>query len=175
MKNISEFASRFTSPSHAQDLIKLVSMIENDNKINDVRWASYMLATTRHETAGTYKPIEEWGKGKDKKYGEIYYGRGYCQITWKANYDKFGSLIHVPLVTNPELALNPVYAYDIMSLGMVRGLFTGKKLSDYFNDSLTDYINARRIINGIDKAELISSYAVSFESALKDHLFKKKG
>jgi hypothetical protein len=32
-------------------------------------------------------------------------------------------------------------------------------LGDYFNDKVTDWVNARRIINGTDKAAVIASYA----------------
>jgi hypothetical protein len=50
---------------------------------------------------------------------------------------------------------------------MERGLFTGKKLSDYFNDKKTDWRNARRIINGLDKADTIARYAQNFYNCLK--------
>ena len=33
---------------------------------------AYVLATTYHETAHTFKPIEEYGKGKGRKYGTWY-------------------------------------------------------------------------------------------------------
>ncbi len=46
------------------------------------------------------------------------------------------------------------------------GDFTGKALEEYFNASKTDWINARRIINGKDKAELIASYAEKFYTAI---------
>jgi len=37
-----------------------------------------------------------------------------------------------------------------MTIGMIKGLFTGKKLSDYLTDTKKDYFNARRIINGLN-------------------------
>jgi len=49
---------------------------------------------------------------------------------------------------------------------MMRGLFTGKKLNDYFNANTCDWLNARRIINGTDHAELIAGYAQKFYNAL---------
>jgi hypothetical protein len=51
---------------------------------------------------------------------------------------------------------------------MTKGLFTGKKLNDYINNTKTDYVNARKIINGLDRANLIASYAKVFETALKN-------
>lgn len=139
----------------------------------DDRYLAYMLATTFHETDTTMHPIEEYGKGKGREYGtpdpatgKIYYGHGFVQLTWKVNYDKFGKLLNADLVNKPELALDLVTATDIMFIGMIRGLFTGKKLPDYFGPGKQDWVNARRIINGTDKAQLIAGYATKFYEAI---------
>ena len=66
--------------------------------------------------------------------------------------------------------MEPQTAYKIMSQGMRGGLFTGKKLSDYINDQHCDYFNARRIINGVDRADLIQGYAQAFEGILSQAL-----
>jgi hypothetical protein len=58
-------------------------------------------------------------------------------------------------------------AYRIASLGMRQGLFTGRKLATYINDAQCDYVNARRIINGTDRAQDIAGYAQTFETALR--------
>jgi hypothetical protein len=55
---------------------------------------------------------------------------------------------------------------QVMFEGMIRGSFTGKRLSDFFNDAKTDWPNARKIINGLDRAEMIASYARQFHGAL---------
>ena len=68
----------------------------------------------------------------------------------------------MPLYEKPDLALVPDIAYDIMEYGMFYGFFTGKKLGDYVNENKSDYYNARRVINGTDKAELIKGYAEKF-------------
>lgn len=153
-----------------------------------VSWLAYILATTYHETAGTMKPIEEYGKGAGHPYGEpdpetgqIYDGRGYVQLTWKDNYQKaqdevvdFRSMKHnVPLVMQPDLAMEPWVAAQVAINGMAEGWFTGKKLSDYLTDTMTDYVNARRIINGTDKAQAIAAYAEEAEAAL--HLAHGEG
>ena len=57
-------------------------------------------------------------------------------------------------------------AVKIMFLGMQEGWFTGRKLSQYINDQLTDFVNARRIINSIDRAADIAGYAEKFLKAL---------
>lgn len=144
---------------------------EAERRKTDFRCLAYMLATAYHETAHTMQPIAEYGRGKGRAYGEpvngkIYYGRGYVQLTWVKNYEVMGALLKVDLVSNPELALNPGVAAQIMFEGMVRGSFTGKKLSDFFNDAKTDWANARKIINGLDRAEMIASYARQFHGAL---------
>lgn len=50
---------------------------------------------------------------------------------------------------------------------MKEGWFTGRKLSDYISGNKKDYVNARRIINGMDKAQKIANEAVIFERALR--------
>lgn len=137
----------------------------------DVRWLAYMLATAWHETACTMRPIAEYGKGRGHPYGLpagpqklLYYGRGYVQLTWYANYSKLRALIKKllgvdhPLDTNPETALDPACAADVMFVGMMQGAFTGKSLSTYFNKIADDPVGARRIINGTDQASRIAGY-----------------
>ncbi|MBD6980437.1 peptidoglycan-binding protein [Vibrio parahaemolyticus] len=147
-----------------------------------IQYLAYVLATTYHETGRTMKPIEEWGKGQGHSYGEpdpetgqTYYGRGYVQLTWLANYAKAKAVVYsrnwqqgvIDFVGAPELALNPFYAAQIAISGMLAGWFTGKKLSDYLQlDGSFDYQGARAIINGKDKAEQIAAYAIAFETAL---------
>lgn len=139
-----------------------------------LRHLAYILATTYHETAHTMQPIAEIGKGKGREYGkpagpfgQVYYGRGYVQLTWLANYRKAGDLLGYDLVRFPDKAMDPKIAADILFAGMQEGWFTGKKLTDYIADGRADYHNARRIVNGLDRAALIAGYAKAFESALR--------
>ena len=153
----------------------LLGKFEEDNW-NDVRLIAYCLATIKHETANTYLPIKEYrsrigSKGRanqDRYWLSGYYGRGFVQVTWLKNYQKLGKAIGADLVANPNLALQPAIAYEILVVGMLRGLFTGKKLSDYINSTKTDYANARRVVNGTDKSTLIAQYARQFEKILKN-------
>lgn len=133
---------------------------------------AYTLATVYHETAATMLPIKERGSDaylKSKKYYP-YIGYGYVQLTWKDNYARIGKLIGVDLIKNPEKALDPEVASEIMVLGMLHGWFTGvgfqKKRPVYKYDRIS-YIRARAIINGTDKAEAIAEYAMVFEKALR--------
>jgi hypothetical protein len=139
----------------------------------DDRWLAYMLATTHHETARTMQPIAEFGKGKGRPYGvpdpqtgQTYYGRGFVQLTWKANYERLGKLVKQDLVDHPDLALTLPVATPILFTGMMQGLFTGKKLGDYFDGSTADWVNARRIINGTDQAANIASYGTRYYACL---------
>ncbi|WP_421210024.1 peptidoglycan-binding protein [Aeromonas enteropelogenes] len=145
---------------------------------------AYVLATIYHETAHTMRPIEEYGKGEGRPYGapdpetgQTYYGRGYVQLTWRENYQKASVACFDPLLTQgsattdfvmtPGRALMPFFAAQIALFGMGQGWFTGKRLSDYDTPNGYDYINARRIINGTDRAELIAGYARLFEEAAR--------
>lgn len=128
---------------------------------------AYVLATVKHETNSTFKPVKEayYLKNPDaylkKHHPEYYpyYGRGYVQITWKYNYDKFGKLLGIDLIKSPDLALQEDVALKILVYGFKEGYFTGKKITDYINDNKTDFIKARKCINGLDKAYLIAGYA----------------
>lgn len=156
-------------------------------------YAAYALATAYHETASTMLPIREYGgpvyftrmydiTGTRPKMalangnscagdGPKYCGRGYVQLTWKNNYDRAGKKCGVDLVTNPDRAMQPTIAAQIMRQGMDEGWFTGKKFRDYLPASgeatRQAFTNARRIINGTDKAAQIADHAVKFQTALK--------
>ena len=67
---------------------------------------------------------------------------------------------------SPDLALVPKHAADILVLGCTEGWFTGKKLSDYLNNMASGYREARKVVNGLDDADLIASYARLFQQAL---------
>jgi hypothetical protein len=71
------------------------------------------------------------------------------------------------LIKDPDQVLRPMISYRIMSIGMRNGMFTGKKLSDYINNDKCDYKNARRIINGLDKWDVIKDYAETLEKILR--------
>lgn len=138
---------------------------------------AYVLSTSWHETAATMMPIAEYGKGAGHPYGEpcpqynnqVAYGRGYVQLTWDYNYEKADKECSLggALLEDFDLALDPTVASQIIFRGMLEGWFTGKKLGDYVNDQVTDYYNARRVVNGTDRADLLAGYAESFEQALR--------
>lgn len=146
---------------------------------------AYMLATVKHECADTWLPITERGtRAYFAKYdagtpigrrlgntepgdGYRFRGRGYVQITGRANYSRLSSVVSVDLVAAPDDALRASVAFRIMVAGMTTGLFTGKALADYIAaDGTADYRNMRRIVNGTDQAARIAGYARVFQDVL---------
>jgi putative chitinase len=137
---------------------------DRDTTTTDLRWLAYSLATTKHETASTMLPIEEYGKGQGMEYGKIdpvtgqgYWGRGFVQLTWRDNYAKadreLGLTGDKSCEWHAENALDPKIAADIMFKGMDEGWFRKDKngpqtLLRYFDADLEDPYNAREIING---------------------------
>jgi hypothetical protein len=146
----------------------------------DDRHLAYILATSHHETAFTHEPIAEYGKGSGKPYGvedpvtgQTYYGRGLVQLTWKENYEKMDKKFGLggELVENADLALDPGLATKIIFSGMADGDFTGKCLEDYIicenpETDETDFYNARKIVNALDRADTIAGYAKKFAAAI---------
>lgn len=161
----------------------LLTSFENEPLWKDVRHIAYALATVFHETAFSFQPVEEGyylgSKTRVQKFQKTlryypYFGRGYVQLTWETkripNYSKASKRLGVDFVKNPELVMEPVNAFKIMTFGMFEGWFTSKKLSDFIKGSKCDYVNARTIINGHDKAGVIAGYARSFEKILRASL-----
>ena len=88
-------------------------------------------------------------------------------LTWFDNYEKASKKLGHDFLSNPDDVMKKEYAIQILLTGMKEGWFTGKKLSDYIYQSKKDYVSARRIINGSDKAQKIAEIALIFERALR--------
>lgn len=153
---------------------------EREHAAQDDRWLAYILATAYHETDATIAPLEEYGKGAKKTYGKrvkydgkpypadlpIYYGRGLVQLTWWDNYKRAGDKLGLDLLRRPELAMQLDTAVRILIEGMLEGWFSGKKLPTYINGKKEDWINARYVVNKLDRANLIKGYALKFYAAI---------
>jgi putative chitinase len=145
-------------------------------------YLAYILPTGYIETAMTMQPVREafwlseaWRK-KNLRYWP-WYGRGLIQTTWEDNYRKLAVAMGLPedtFIKNPDLLLEWEHALPAMFVGMERGLYTGKKLGDYIDgadesdaEDLREFTNARRIVNGTDRAAEIGKLALVFEKALR--------
>jgi putative chitinase len=154
---------------------------------------AYALATAYKETAHTMQPIDEYGgtayffrrydpQGQRPDIarqlgntqpgdGVRFHGRGYPQVTGRANYVRASKELGVDLVAYPERMLEPEIAAKVMRRGMAEGWFTGKSFSSYLPRSgagtRAQFIAARRIINGQDCAGEIAEYALQFQAALQ--------
>ncbi len=261
------------------DMLVLLSMIERDVLITDIRWAAYMLATAFWETASPtlvekpmfnkagkplldkagkqivrkshpwlmqMRPVDEVGHGKGRDYHEpvkvfrmsdgrvriteqdgdqfyvntngsstllakgphmkypnakvgndyegkgvmgtkdggaahatylqdagteiAYFGRGYVQLTWWANYAAAGKVVGrgLDLLLDPEISKQPEIAYALMSDGMRNGTgFANKKhFGLYFSGQSRDYVGARYMVNIQKEAGTIAKIAESFEAIL---------
>lgn len=94
--------------------------------------------------------------------GWTYRGAGLSQITGRDNYAKWG------IADNPSLATDKAKSVEILFDGMIAGRFTGKKLADYDVPGGYDFVNARRIINGMASAEWFATWAQRYIDALED-------
>lgn len=170
------FGGKLTQ-KQVEGLTVILDEWEADHWNKDDRWLAYMLATAFHEVDKTMQPITEYASGRayegrrdlgntQKGDGVRFKGRGFVQLTGRANYEKMSRIVGRDLVSNPEIALETAVATQIMFYGMEHGSFTGRKLADYFNERKEDWVQARRIINRLDKANLIADYGRKFYSAI---------
>lgn len=139
-----------------------------------VGWLAYGLATGWLEAY--LKPIKEIGLGRGKpygkpgKYGQAPYGRGLVQLTHDFNYEWADKALGLngALLANFDKALEPAIATRVLVKGMEEGAFTGKALGDYLRNDVgthAEFVKARKIINGTDRAEHIAGLADRFQKA----------
>jgi hypothetical protein len=142
--------------------------------------AGSLFSRNRHKM----QPVTEIGRGRGKPYGvpgkhggQVPYGRGDVQLTWDGNYEKADDELGLngALIADFNLALDTEISARIMVRGMTEGWFAGDKVGRHkFARYLPakgpatapKFTSARRIINGIDRAELVAGYAMSFQAAL---------
>lgn len=168
------------------------------NRVRDPHHVAHILAHVYKETGRYMMPIKEtvypyhkdknpsdatviarldraWAKGQLTWVSTPYwrdgaFGRGPIQTTHWRNYRKMGKRLGIDLVKHPERLLEPRIGADSAVIGMVEGLYTGKKLSDYSFPAALDKppkSHPRRIVNGVDGTDReISRYHRAFHAAI---------
>jgi hypothetical protein len=167
------FGSKLSQPQVGRLEAILTQM---EKKRIELAHAAYILATAYHES-DRFRTMEEYASGaayegrqtlgnSQPGDGRRFKGRGFVQVTGRRNYTDWSRRLGIDLVGDPALACRLDLATTILIDGMMLGTFTGKKLPDYVAGQRKDYLGARRVVNGTDKATLIAGYAKSFEAAL---------
>jgi len=160
---------------------------------------AYALATAYHETGGRMSPVREGFASTDEgarravnrlaaqrgpnsavaKYaqpqpphGHVYYGRGQVQLTWLDNYRRSSADAGVDLVENPDAMLDPLISARVLIRGLMDGRWNGHGHGIHHYLGQGDWINARRTVNVLDKAEKIAAYAHAFDAALLEAGFR---
>lgn len=191
------FPDRFAGKD-GQDQIKGIDLLIDEwEKRPDISrpFFAVILGTTKHETGSTMQPVREtfaktdataiknldraFAKGQltwvsTPYWREGYFGRGYVQLTHKANYKKAGDKLNLDLVGNPSLALKPENAVRILFDGMIEGWFTGKAIKNFVDnideadeEDFKEFKNSRKVVNGTDRDTEIASLILAFNKALK--------
>jgi len=148
-----------------QTVEAIMSECERQRVMLDTQVA-YLLATCEHECG--FRPIREgqWG-GRTAEASETYrrrlryypyYGRGYVQLTHKGNYRNYADRLGIDLVNDPDLALDPRVALSVLVHGVTNGMF-GPSMISFIHERRTDFFNARRSVNVVDRAQHIAGMA----------------
>lgn len=147
----------------ARQMVPAVLKACGDMGVTDCAHIAYMFATAEHEGNFGQHMTEIWKnppsaaqRGYQGKYGndkagdgKKYRGRGWVQLTFKSNYQRFGEALGIDLVADPNRAAEPEIASKIMILGMTQLGYRSKNLvlSRYGFDEAFQFDQARAIIN----------------------------
>jgi predicted chitinase len=126
-----------------------------EHEINTPLRAAAFLAQLAHESAELRFFEEIWGPtAAQQRYegradlgntepgdGKRFKGRGPIQLTGRANYKKYGDLLGVDFISNPELAAKPEWGFQ--TAGLYWKLNGCNKLADVEN-----FVGVTRKING---------------------------
>ncbi|WP_024888866.1 peptidoglycan-binding protein [Luteimonas huabeiensis] len=175
------------SPISRDQSVRLIVQTCLAEGVTDPRQIAYVLATAQHESQNFTSLEEEHGRkqaaqrgyeGNERTEGgailglgaEEYFGRGYAHLTHWYNYQRLGAALGRgdELLDNPSLAAEPEIAAGVLVVGMRDGLFTGRGLHHYITAENADHFNARRIVNGTDRASDIAALARAWEPKVAD-------
>ena len=157
----------------ARRSVPLILQECNDSGVTNLSQIAYILATAEHEShLGEW--MEEFASGWDYEWqdnlgndragdGPRFKGRGFVQLTGRRNYTDWKSRLGIDIVRNPDKVMEPEIAAKILVQGMRDGNFTSVNLDDHIGN---DFVNAREIINGSDRANQIAAIADEYLKVL---------
>lgn len=107
-------------------------------------------ATVAVET-GIFKPLKEkkadpgrqpalWAL-QSRYYDTGFCGRGFIQLTWKENYEKYSQLVGIDLVSNPDILLVPTVSAMVLTAFF-------KENHVHIAADEKDWRKVRKIVNG---------------------------
>lgn len=183
-KNVKGFKGGLTQ-SQVDGMNYKLDIWESKYADKDDRWLAYGFATNCIETGYKMIPVQEIGGNSyfirkywdnlkvRKQLGNLsqqdainFSGKGDVQCTGRRNYSVVSKLIKVDLVSNPQKMLEPSISAWSMFEGMINGIYTTKKLSDFFSPKIENWTGARAIINGKDRAKEIGDIGKEFYKAI---------
>lgn len=138
---------------------------------------AYILATAHYET-DRFNAMEEYADGSayegraslgndQEGDGVRFKGRGYPMLTGRRNYAWASVTSGRDLLANPKEAIIAEVSAYLIVVGMMTGAFTGVGLGRFISAGKVDFINARKTVNGLDRAETIADLAERYLSAIK--------
>jgi putative chitinase len=141
-------------------------MINRTFFFEHVRATLYTGKLSVAQVAGLTHMLDTWGAKPDAKDDRWL---AYALGTAHHETEKMAAAFDTDLTTDSKAAdsaLEASLAAQIMFQGMAEGTFTSRKPGHYFNGATADWVNARRIINGLDRADKIAQYARGFHAAI---------
>ena len=162
-----------TIRSFARRSVPLILQECNNSGVTNLPQIAYILATAEHEShLGEW--MEEFASGWDYEWwselgndqagdGPRFKGRGFVQLTGRRNYTDWKTKLGIDIVSQPERVMEPEIAAKILVQGMRGGTFTGVNLDAHIGE---DFVSARQIINGSDRASQIAAIADEYLKVL---------
>jgi peptidoglycan hydrolase-like protein with peptidoglycan-binding domain len=149
--------------------VKAIALVARELKLSPPQLA-YVLATAEHES-DRFATLEEYASGAAYEGrsdlgntqpgdGRRFKGRGYVQLTGRNNYRQYAKRSGIHLELLPPVLMNwPALSAWVLVDGMMRGAYTGRRLDQFVNAGKADFRNARRVVNGLDRADKIAAQA----------------
>ena len=98
------------TPKYSPEQLEAYIIDYASKHLGSVEELAHFMAQVKVET-DNFKSLVEYGGGKDHyDGGKKYRGRGYIQLTHKYNYKKYGDMLGLDLVNQPDLLLDPKIA-----------------------------------------------------------------